>query len=114
MTLKIEGNINRNDTATTTVVTVGTTPVTILAADDNRIRFSVTLMPGTFDVDVAIRLYPAAYDTTFQGYDVLSRRFQGNDNAFRPHMNIDANNMYTGEVSAMTLTGTVDLLVTTL
>jgi hypothetical protein len=105
-------NINSNTAASVTTVEINSvTATTISAANNDRISFRACLAPGTIDEDVVIRYYPAATDNIFQG-DVLTRHTAGNANLFRPVHFMDVDNVYYGEVSAMTLNGTHELFIT--
>ena len=82
-------------------------------ADINSMRqyFVATLYPGITDEDVFIRYYPAATDNLLLGVDVLTRRLTGNDDLFHPRHDMKESSIYLGEISAMTLAGTAQLLV---
>ena len=111
MTLKQGRNINFNDVASVTTVTINSvTPTVIAVVNDKRICFSAFLEPGTVDVNAVIRYYPAAQDSTFQGY-VLTRYTSGNNNLFRPDHKMDIDNPYYGEISAMSQNGTHNLYI---
>ena len=88
------------------------TATTIVLPKNDRITFSACIEPGIFDVDVYIRYYPAAQDNIKQGRDVLTRKTLGNTNLFRPLHEMLADNIYDGEISAIALSGTVNLLIT--
>lgn len=104
---------NTNTEATVSRVTINSTTATALAtAKPDRIFLSVCLAPGSSDVDAYIRLYPAIDDNTKRG-EVLTRRLSGNDNLFRPSWSpVDGTTIFPGEVSAISESGTFDLLVT--
>jgi hypothetical protein len=110
--LKTGRNINSNTVASVRTVEINSvTATTIALANDERIAFRVCLAPDAIDEDVVIRYYPAATDNIFHG-DVLTRHTAGNANLFRPVHYMDKDNMYYGEISAMTLSGTHELFVT--
>lgn len=111
MTVMIGRNVNRNDEATVTTYTLSTTATTISAANGQRIYFSVCLAEGSTDDNVAIRLYPAATDNTFKG-EILVRRTAQNDALYRPSWTMMSDNIYTGEISAVCESGTVNVYVT--
>lgn len=112
MTKKIAGNINTNDTTTTSTITINsTTATTILAANPERIWARVSLDFGLTSVECMIREYPAATDNIKQG-EILVRNTTANDSLFKPVYHTFANNVYTGEISAIANTGTFDLKVT--
>ena len=106
-------NINSNAVASTNTFTLNSvTATTISGVNLERMSFSATIKPGITNVDVFIRYYPALTDDVKQGADVLTRRVLGNDNLFRPNMKMDTDNIYTGEISAITDIGTTDVTVT--
>lgn len=106
-------NINKTGEVDHYLVGVNSlTATTIAVARDKRITFSACLEPGVTDVDVYIRYYPAGQDVLKLGRDVLTRRLFGNDSLYRPIHVMLADNVYDGEISAITLTGTVNLLIT--
>ena len=105
-------NVNSNTEATVTRITINSvTATTIAAVNGKRIYFSVCLAHGTIDVDAAIRLYPTAQDNNKDG-EILTRHTLGNANLFRPSWTMLADNIYTGEISAISITGTFDLIIT--
>jgi len=113
MTLTTGRNKNTNDIATTTIVSINsTTATTILASNANRLMFSATLAPGSSNADIHIRFYAATTDNIKQGWDVLTRKTAGNDNLFHPNTKMSVDNIYTGEISAISESGTFDILVT--
>ena len=112
MTKKIGRNENTNDTATVTSYNLNSiTATTIALPNDKRIHFSVCLDYGITDEDVAIRLYPAATDILARG-EILTRRTASNDSLFRPSWTMLADNIYTGEISAITASGLMVVHVT--
>jgi len=105
-------NVNSNTEASVTTVEINSVTATVIAvANNQRISFRTCLAPDTIDEDVVIRYYPAATDNIFQG-DALTRHTAGNANLFNPTHIMDKDNMYYGEISAMTLSGTHELFVT--
>ena len=112
MSLKIGRNINTNDVATVTRVPINSvTATTIAPANPDRIHLSVCIAYNTFDVDVAVRAYPAATDNNLDG-EMLTRHTLGNANLFRPSWSMPTDNPYTGELSAISQNGPVDVIVT--
>lgn len=106
------GNISYNDTATvTSYVLNSVTATTIAAVNNNRIHISVCLDYGITDVDVAVRLYPAATDATVRG-EILTRRTASSDSLFRSSWTMIPDNVYTGEISAITVSGLITVHVT--
>lgn len=109
--------VGRNRNVTSEVdhdlVTINsTTATTLVVSRENRISFSACLAPGLTNVDVYIRYYPAADDNIKQGRDTLIRDTMGNTNLFKPMHEMLTDNIYDGEISAISLSGTVDILVT--
>lgn len=112
MSNKIGRNRNINGVATSTIVTINSvTATTISIANPSRIFFNATLAPSVGNEDAFIRLYPAAVDNIQKGI-VLIRDTFGNSNLFVPTWEMPTDNIYTGEISAISLNGTFDLLVT--
>jgi hypothetical protein len=112
MMVNVGRNINSNDVATVTRVTVNSvTATTIANANPERINLSVCLAHSTIDVDVAVRAYPAATDNNLDG-EILTRHTVGNANLFRPSWTMPTDNPYIGELSAMSESGLVDIIVT--
>lgn len=58
-----------------------------------------------------IRLYPASDDNDHKGV-VITRDTFGNSNLFKPGWRMSADNIYTGEISALSSVGSVDIHVT--
>lgn len=105
-------NINSNTVASVRTVQINSVTATVIAvANNERISFSTCIEPEAIDKNIAIRYYPAAQDNIFQG-DVLTRYTAGNDSLFRPNHSMDADNMYYGEISAISSNGTHDLYIT--
>lgn len=104
-------NVNTNESASVNTFTLTTTPTVIAPANAKRIYFSVCMEPGTTTENVAIRLYPAATDTTFQG-ETLVRRTATNDNLLKQDWRMPTDNIYTGEISARCDSGSVNVYVT--
>lgn len=105
-------NTNTNDVATVKSYTLNSvTAITIALPNTSRIHFSVCLDFGITDEDVAIRLYPAATDDLPKG-EFLTRRTASNDALFRPSWTMTPDNIYTGEISAITTSGLMVVHVT--
>lgn len=110
--LKVGRNSNKNSVASVTRVQINSvTATTIALPNPDRIYFSVCLAHGTIDVDAVIRCYPATTDNNYDG-EVLTRHTLGNANLFRPDWAMTPDNIYTGEVSAISINGTFDLIIT--
>lgn len=105
-------NINKNTEVDHKIVEVNAITATeLFPARDSRMTFTVTLQPGNFDADVYIRYYDAGTDNIKQGVDVLSRRLSGNDSLFKGHHSMQTDNVYTGAISAISESGTFNILV---
>lgn len=114
MTRTVGGNINTNSVAVVTTYTLNSVTATKIgdAVDSTkRIYFAVALEPGLTDVDVLIRLYPAAVDNIPRGIPLVRDTF-GNSSLFYPMWEMDTFSVYLGEISAMTTNGTIDVYVT--
>lgn len=94
-------------------IAVGETAVKLADPRNDRLYFQVDVLPDVSDVNIAIRLYPAADDDTWRG-DWIGRFNFGNDVFFKPFWRMTPDNIYTGEISAIVMPGdpTVDLYVT--
>ena len=97
-------------TTTTTTVTVDTTGTVLVAANSDRKYLHVSLQCGLDDDCVTIRYYPAADDDLFHGH-ILQRESQGAKNVFNLTHTMSQYNIYTGEVSAVSDAGIVDVYV---
>ena len=112
MTLKQGGNLNTDSEATVTTVAINDTTATIIsAANSLRTPFVVNLNGGTADEEVFIRLYPAATDNIKKGI-VLKRKIIGATSINDAIFVLENNAMYTGEISALSESGTFDVHVT--
>lgn len=112
MAVQIGRNRNTNDEATVTTVTLNSvTATTVAASNVDRISFLASLDAGITNVDVFIRYYPAATDNNQAGY-LIARRTANNDAFFFPNHEMPVDNIYTGEISAITASGTVDIHIT--
>ena len=112
MTESIGRNKNTNTVATVTTVTINSSTATVLCAENLRRNvFIVNLDPDISNIDAFIRLYPASDDNTARGI-LLTRRVFGNDNLYYPCWHMPVDNIYTGEISAISDAGTFDLHIT--
>lgn len=105
---------NRNATNTTTTTTVeinSVTATTILAANPNRLWARVSLSFGTTSIEAMVREYPAADDNIKQG-EIIVRHTSSNDSLFKPVYTTLGDNVYTGELSAISMAGTFNLHIT--
>ena len=112
MTLVIGVGYNTNDEATVKSVSVGSsTAVTLVDANPDRISFRATIDGQTNDRTLFIRYYPAATDNTKHG-NVLTKKLDEDGSFFRIEDTMTPGNIYTGEISAIALSGTVTVYVT--
>lgn len=110
--ISIGRNRNSNSHATVTEVVINSvTATTISLANEARISFSVCASPSVIDFNIAIRYYPAADDNTFKGH-VLSQFTLGNNNIIQLAHNMCTDNIYTGEISAISDSGTHAIFIT--
>jgi hypothetical protein len=110
--VNVSARQNKPSTTTTVVTLNAATATTIVTANSDRVYLSITFAPGITDIDAFIRYYPAATDNLKQGADILSRRLLGADNLFRSSHIMETNAIYTGEVSAIMNSGSVDVTIT--
>lgn len=113
MALRRERNRNTNTAATLSdaITLNATTAVKIADVNKNRIFFSVSLAPGLTTRNVFIKLQAASVGDNQKGI-ILYRDFTANDNAFLPTWGMPTDNIYTGEISAITQSGAQDVYVT--
>lgn len=114
MTITVGGNLFTNtDAIKVTTYNLSTTATTIAASvgKNERVFFRVDLDAGTSDVNIAIRLYPAATDNTYQGIQ-LTRTTMANDNLLTSFFELRAPTVFLGEISAVTSAGTATVHVT--
>jgi hypothetical protein len=111
MTHKIGSNQNTNAVSTVTTITLNNLTATTISAENlDRLALDVCLGAGTANVNIFIRPYAAAVDDLKNGH-VLTRYTMGNVSYFMPAWSMRADNIYTGEYSAITDIGTVDVHV---
>ena len=112
MTHLIGRNQNKNDTAVVTTVEVNdTTAAVVVAANPARIHITINLDGGTAEEEVFVRFYPAADDNLKRGM-VIKRKIIGATSINDPRVTMDGDNVYTGEISAISESGTFDLHIT--
>ena len=100
---------NTQDTSTTTTVTINSvTATTILAANSERLYARVSLDSGLADNQCFIREYAAATDNNKAG-ELLIRITGGNDSLLKSLYTTFPDNVYTGEISAIAVSGSFDL-----
>lgn len=105
------GNINRNDEAITEIVEINSTTATkLLDVNSKRMYAAVWLIPDNSNLSVYVRKYPAADDNIKKGA-VLTRDTLSNSNLFTPLWETKASNVYTGEISAISESGTFNVIV---
>ena len=110
--ISIGRNQNTNDVATVTTYEINSVTATVISVvSPLRIAFGACLDSDTTSVDVFIRLYTAAADNLKRG-EVLTRDTFGNSSLFRPSWTMMPDNIYTGEISAISQSGLVTIHVT--
>lgn len=110
--LKIGRNRNTNDEAVVTTVEVNDTTATILlAANDNRIGVVINLNGGTADEEIYIRYFAAAVNNNKQGI-IIKRKIIGATSINDATWEMTGDNIYTGEVSAISEEGTFNVHIT--
>lgn len=112
MGLTVGRNVNRNTETTQSIVSLNSTTATKIA-DKNlaRIYFSICLNCSVSPACVFIKLQAALVDNLKVG-EILFRNFTGNDNAFQMRWEMSPDNIYNGEISAISELGNVDIHVT--
>lgn len=107
MTNKVGRNQNVTDTVNTTTVGINsTTSTTLLAANPDRLWAKVSLDVGGGQAGAFIRDYAAATDNNKAG-ELIFRTAQG---AVSKYVTI-VDNVYTGEISAISVSGTINVHV---
>lgn len=107
MVAKVGRNINIQDTVVTTTVTVNAaTATTLLAANPDRLWAKVCVDAGGGFVEVFIRDYAAATDNIKKG-EIISRT---NGKIYTVYKTV-TDNIYTGEISAISVAGGFDVHV---
>lgn len=101
---------NATDTATVTTVEINSvTATTLLSANPRRMYARVYLDP-TSDNIAYVREYPSATDNDKHG-DVLVRDTVSNNSIFKGSYSTMPDNVFTGEISAISESGTFNLYV---
>jgi len=112
MTARKDGNVNTNDTPTTTTVLINSvTATTLLAANPKRLWIRVSMDSGITNEQAFVREYPAATDNTKHG-ELLIRDISSNHSLFKPCYFSMPDNIFTGELSAIAITGSFNLHIT--
>ena len=113
MSERIERTRNTNDEATLSdAITLNdATSVKIADADSRRIFFHICLEDGTTDKAVFIKLQAAIVDDDKKGICII-RRMSGNDNLLIMDWTMPTDNIYTGEISAISVDGPINIYVT--
>lgn len=105
-------NRNANDEATVTTVEVNdTTASKLVDANPDRIHLTINLDGGSAEEEVFVRFYPAADDDLKRGM-VIKRKILGATSINDPRIVMEGDNVYTGEISAISESGTFDLHIT--
>ena len=105
MTKKVERTMNTNDTATVDCISVNSsTAVTLVSANAGRMSFRATINGQDNDRTVFIRYYAASVDNIKQG-NVITKKLDEDGSFFRIEDIMDVDNVYTGEISAILLSG---------
>lgn len=112
MTLIRGRNINQNNESVVTTVEINsTTATTLVLPNDKRIALSISLDSGTDNIQAFIRLFPASDNNDKKG-DLLTRRTFGNESLFESMWRMMADNVFTGEVSAIAVGSSFNLHIT--
>lgn len=112
MTLKQGGNLNTDSVATTTTVEINdATATTLVASRPTRIYLAISMNGGSAEELVFLRFYAAATDNIKKGI-ILKRKVIGATSVNDTLFIMDSNSMYTGEISAISESGTFDVHIT--
>lgn len=112
MTIKIGRNRNTNTVAAVTTVSVNdTTATTLVAANGNRIGLIINLNGGSAEEEVFIRYFAAAVNNDKQGI-IIKRKIIGATSINDSTWEMLGDNVYTGEVSAISESGTFNVHIT--
>ena len=105
---------NRNTATEASVTTVEVnenTASVVAVANPARIHITINLDGGTAEEEVFVRFYPAGDDDLKKGL-VIKRKIIGATSINDPRVSMDGDNVYTGEISAISESGTFDVHVT--
>ena len=97
-----------NEPVTTTVEINSVTATTILPANSKRIYAIVSLDSGVTDIEAFVREFAAAVNDIKVG-EILSRRTMGALSIYKPIYRTMVDNPYTGEISAIAVSGSFNL-----
>ena len=112
MTAILGRNRNTNDVAVVTTFEVNPlTAITVAAPNPTRIHVSISLDAGVTSRRVFVRSYPASDDNDKKG-DLLAVEFLGNDALVIFNWETPPDNIYTGEISMISVSGTFNVHVT--
>ena len=113
MAKTIGGNLNTNDESVVTTVEINSVTATKLVnANPSRIFLNISLSSiEEGDTAIFIRLYPATDNDDKTGIPIGILTV-GNNNIFKIDWEMNSNNIYTGEVSAITNIGTTIVNIT--
>lgn len=107
-------NINTIDSMTTTTISLNSSTATLLSGRNlDRNFFSVTLDDTNQSTAIVyLRYYKASDDNTKHGAYILIKHVAGNDSLYDGYHYMNHDNIYTGEVSAITESGNLDVTIT--
>ncbi len=113
MTDKRGRSTNTNDTASVTTVSINSvSATTVIAANTERMFLNIAIADvNEPDVAIFIRLFAASVNNNKLGMP-LGKFTLGNNNIYKIEWEMPPDNIYTGEVSAITTLGTTVLNVT--
>ena len=112
MTSKVGSNRNFQDTTVTTTVGINSvTATTLLAPNPDRLWVRISMDSGITNEQAFVREYPAATDNLKKG-EILMRDISSNHSLFKPCYYTFTDNVYTGEISAIAVTGSFNLHIT--
>ena len=107
----ITGNLNTHDEATLSdAITVGGTSVVIAEANPNRLFFHVHNFDG--NEAIWIKLQAASVDNDKKGIFIEKNGAEEESAAARSFWEMATDNVYTGEISAIAVSGTPTVYIT--
>ena len=115
MTGRYERTINTNDEADVKdgVTLNATTSVKIVDANDNRISFRVSIKGEALtNKSIMIKYQPALTDNSVEKGIWIGTILMGNDVVFKIEHAMDKDNIYTGEICAIAVSGNPIVYVT--
>lgn len=112
MTRKIGGNLNTNTEAVVTTVEVNdSAAVTLVDANPKRLGLIINLNGGTADEEVFIRYFAASVNDVKKGI-IIKRKIIGATSINDSTWEMTGINLYTGEVSVISESGSFNMHVT--